>query len=119
MIGIHASHYLDQHLNHHVTKEPLLIALGGYPFALKAHIERELQALKNLGITCFFVFDGLEVGKPEPNLAAQAHSARALEQAWDFYDQQQAEQVVDAFSNAGITYFPMPRIANWWLIVTW
>ncbi|KMP08855.1 hypothetical protein CIRG_08536 [Coccidioides immitis RMSCC 2394] len=101
VIGIHASHYLDLHLNHHVTKEPLLIALGGFPFALKSHIERELQALKNAGVTCVFVFDGLEVGKPEPDIIAQNQSTRALEQAWEYYDQQQAEQVVDAFSNAG------------------
>lgn len=39
VIGVHASHYLDQHLNRHVTKEPLLIALRGFPFALKANIE--------------------------------------------------------------------------------
>lgn len=101
VIGVHASHYLDVHLNQHVTKEPLLIALGGFPFALKSHIERELQALNNAGITPIFVFDGLEVGKPEPDLLAQNQSTRALDQAWEFYDQQQADQVVDAFSNAG------------------
>jgi hypothetical protein len=33
--------------------------------------------------------------------ATRAESARAFEQAWDLYDQQQADQVVDAFSNAG------------------
>lgn len=101
MIGIHASHYLDLHLNQHVTKEPLLIALGGFPFALKSHIEREIQALKNAGITPVFVFDGLEIGKPEPDIVAQNQSTRALDQAWEYYDQQQADQVVDAFSNAG------------------
>ncbi|KAI1945161.1 hypothetical protein LOZ57_004459 [Ophidiomyces ophidiicola] len=101
VIGIHASHYLDLHLNHNLTKEPLLIALGGFPFALKAHIEKELQALKNAGITCVFVFDGLEIGKPEQDIAAQNQSTRALRQAWEYYDQQQADQVVDAFSTAG------------------
>jgi hypothetical protein len=103
VIGVHASHYLDQHLNHHVTKEPLLIALGGFPFALKANIERELLALKSLGVTPIFVFDGLEVGKPALDTPSRARSARALEQAWEFYDQQQAEQVVDAFRSAGMT----------------
>ena len=100
-IGVDASHYLDQHLNHHATKEPLLIALGGFPFALKANIEKELQALKAAGITCVFVFNGLDFGKREPDFSAQAESSRALEQAWEFYDQQQADQVVDAFSSAG------------------
>lgn len=53
-----------------------------------------------------FVFNGLEVGKPMPDLPARDRSARALEQAWDFYDQQQADQVVDAFSNAGMIIAP-------------
>ena len=102
VIGIHASHYLDQHLNHHVTKEPLLIALGGFPFALKANIERELKALKELGVSPLFVFDGLQVSKPALDSPSQARSARAAQQAWELYDQQQADQVVDAFSNAGM-----------------
>ncbi|KGQ01780.1 hypothetical protein PAAG_11503 [Paracoccidioides lutzii Pb01] len=101
VIGIDASHYLDQHLNHHATKEPLLIALGGFPFSLKANIEKELQALKNAGITCVFVFNGLDFGKREPDFSTQADSTRALQQAWELYDQQQADQVVDAFSSAG------------------
>ncbi|KAL2361646.1 hypothetical protein RJZ56_005463 [Blastomyces dermatitidis] len=101
VIGIDASHYLDQHLNHHATKEPLLIALGGFPFSLKSNIEKELQALKNLNITCVFVFNGLDFGKRETDFSAQANSTRALEQAWELYDQKQADQVVDAFSSAG------------------
>ncbi|PGH19435.1 hypothetical protein AJ80_03936 [Polytolypa hystricis UAMH7299] len=103
VIGIDATHYLDQHLNHHVTKEPLLIALGGFPFALKANIEKEIQALKALGISCVFIFNGLDFGKRELDFSRQSQNLRALEQAWDFYDQQQAEQVVDAFSSAGST----------------
>ncbi|KAL1953984.1 hypothetical protein VTO42DRAFT_1870 [Malbranchea cinnamomea] len=102
-VGIHASYYLDQHLNHHITKEPLLGALGGFPFAQRANIERELQALKDQGITPVFVFDGLEVGKPVSDLPLRAQNARAFERAWELYDQQQADQVVDAFSNAGST----------------
>ncbi|KAK2767003.1 hypothetical protein FQN54_006320 [Arachnomyces sp. PD_36] len=101
VLGIEARHYLDLHLNHYSTKEPLLIALGGFPFALKANIEKEIQALNDLDITCVFVFSGLDFGKKEHNFAAQNESSRALDQAWNFYDQQQADQVVDAFSAAG------------------
>lgn len=101
VVGVHASHYLDFHLNCQSTKEPLLIALGGFPFALKANIERELKALKSLDVTLVFVFDGLHVGKPHPDFEGQTQHSRALEQAWEFYDQQQADQVVDAFSTAG------------------
>ncbi|KAF3483463.1 XPG I-region protein [Arthroderma uncinatum] len=100
-IGIHATHYLDLHLNQYVTKEPLLIALGGFPFALQANITRELQALKAAEVTPIFVFDGLDAGKPYPDFSAQTENAKALQQAWDYYDQQQADQVVDAFSGAG------------------
>jgi hypothetical protein len=100
VLGIDASHYIHEH---HSTREPLLIALGGFPFALRNNIEQELQTFKNLGIACVFVFDGLEFGKREPQAQARAERARAFEQAWDLYDQQQADQVVDAFSNAGKT----------------
>ncbi|KAL1980154.1 hypothetical protein VTN96DRAFT_4585 [Rasamsonia emersonii] len=101
VVGVDASHYIYQHLHHHSTREPLLIALGGFPFALKANIERELQTYKNLGITLVFVFNGLDFGRRDPQPQARAESARAFEQAWELYDQQQADQVVDAFSNAG------------------
>jgi hypothetical protein len=109
VIGIDASHYIHQHLHHHSTREPLLIALGGFPFALKANIERELHALKGLGIGCVFVFDGLEFGRREPQSQARAEQGRAFEQAWELYDQQQADQVVDAFSNAGTLVIPLRR----------
>lgn len=106
MIGIDATYYLHQHLHHPSTREPLLIALGGFPFALRASIERELKELKELGINFLFVFDGLQFGVEDSqnrvrNESRRADSARAFEQAWDLYDQQQADQVVDAFSNAG------------------
>lgn len=105
VIGIDASHYIYQHLHNHSTREPLLIALGGFPFALRNNIEQELQTFKGLGIVCVFVFDGLEFGKRQLHNRARAERARAFEQAWELYDQQQADQVVDAFSNAGK---PMP-----------
>lgn len=100
-MGIEASHYLDLHLNHYSSKEPLLIALGGFPFALKSNVEKELQNWKSHGVTPVFVFNGLDFGKREHNFTAQNDSLRALDQAWSFYDQQQADQVVDAFSAAG------------------
>jgi XPG N-terminal domain len=104
VLGIDASHYIFHHLHHHSSREPLLVALGGFPFALKSNIGRELQTFKNLGITCVFVFNGLDFGLREHQTHARAESARAFEQAWDLYDQQQADQVVDAFSNAGMVH---------------
>ncbi|RHZ52224.1 MKT1 family protein [Aspergillus thermomutatus] len=101
VVGIDASHYISQHLLHHSTREPLLVALGGFPFALKSNIEKELQSFKELGVACLFVFNGLEFGKKDQRPHVQTESLRAFEQAWELYDQQQADQVVDAFSSAG------------------
>lgn len=103
VIGIDASHYINQHLLNQSTREALLGALGGFPFALRANIEKELQIFKNLGVGCVFVFNGLDFGNKEQR--AQPQSSRSFEQAWDLYDQQQADQVVDAFSSAGMGSF--------------
>lgn len=107
VVGIDASHYINQHLVNQSTREALLGALGGFPFALRSNIEKELQTFKNLGVACVFVFNGLEFGQKEKDQRTppQPPSARSFEQAWDLYDQQQADQVVDAFSNAGMTAY--------------
>ncbi|OGE58286.1 hypothetical protein PENARI_c001G05534 [Penicillium arizonense] len=99
IVGIDASHYINQHLINQSTREALLGALGGFPFALRTNIEKELQTFKSLSVACIFVFNGLDFGKKEQR--PQPTSPRSFEQAWDLYDQQQADQVVDAFSSAG------------------
>ncbi|KAJ5177839.1 uncharacterized protein N7500_000538 [Penicillium coprophilum] len=105
VVGIDASHYINQHLVNQSTREALLGALGGFPFALRTNIEKELQTFKTLGVATIFVFNGLEFGKKESR--TQPAASRSFEQAWDLYDQQQADQVVDAFSSAGMTnYYP-------------
>ncbi|KAJ5496742.1 DNA repair protein (XPGC) [Penicillium fimorum] len=110
VVGIDASHYINQHLVNQSTREALLGALGGFPFALRTNIEKELQTFKNLGVATIFVFNGLEFGKKEQR--TQPAASRSFEQAWDLYDQQQADQVVDAFSSAGmITYYPYLHIS--------
>lgn len=77
---------------------------------MRANIEKELQTFKNLGVDSIFVFNGLDFGKKEKDLRdrAQALSVRSFEQAWDLYDQQQADQVVDAFSSAGMVIYSYP-----------
>jgi hypothetical protein len=113
VVGIDASHYIQQHLVNQSTREALLGALGGFPFALRSNIEKELQALKNLSIGCVFVFNGLEFGKRDHRIQTQPASVRSFEQAWELYDQQQADQVVDAFSNAGMNTFPFQSPPQW------
>lgn len=116
VIGIDASHYINQHLVNQSTREALLGALGGFPFALRTNIEKELQTFKNLGVATIFVFNGLEFGKKEHR--TQPAASRSFEQAWDLYDQQQADQVVDAFSSAGMTtyypYFNLSPVTDPW-----
>lgn len=77
-----------------------MTALGGLPFSLKANIERELDVFKANDVTLVFVFEGLNFGAQ-----AQAGGPRPpvnkLDHAWELYDTQQADQVVDAFSNSG------------------
>ncbi|KAL3451901.1 PIN domain-like protein [Aspergillus insuetus] len=101
VVGIDASHYISQHLSHPSTREPLLIALGGFPFALRSNIEKELQVFKDLGVAVIFVFSGLDFGKKNQRPAIQHETVRAFENAWELYDQQQADQVVEAFSSVG------------------
>ncbi|KAJ5973444.1 hypothetical protein N7481_010654 [Penicillium waksmanii] len=101
VVGIDASHFIEQHLINVSTREALLGALGGFPFALRSNIEKELQTFKNIGVGCIFVFNGLEFGKKD-NLTAPQSASRSYAQAWELYDQQQADRVVDAFSNAGM-----------------
>jgi hypothetical protein len=88
-------------------------ALGGFPFALRSNIEKELQTFKNLGVGCVFVFNGLEFGKKD-HLAATQPASRSYDQAWELYDQQQADRVVDAFSNAGMITTPLIGRASLW-----
>ncbi|KAJ6184600.1 XPG N-terminal [Penicillium mononematosum] len=116
VVGIDAAHYINQHLVNQSTREALLGALGGFPFALRASIEKELQTFSNLGVATIFVFNGLEFGKKEHR--TQPASSRSFEQAWELYDQQQADQVVDAFSSAGMTthypYFNLSPVTDPW-----
>ncbi|KAJ6144472.1 hypothetical protein N7470_008367 [Penicillium chermesinum] len=113
VIGIDASHYIHQHLVNQSTREALLGALGGFPFALRTNIEKELQAFKSLGVGLVFVFNGLDFGrKDQRSNSTTPASPRSFEQAWDLYDQQQADQVVDAFSNAGPEAADQPQTSG-------
>lgn len=111
IIGVDASYYISQHLNNLSTREALLGALGGFPLALHKTVEKELQTWKSLGVRCIFVFNGLDFGKKEYRVQSQPAPARSFEQAWELYDQQQADQVVDAFSNAGMLFYRSPPIS--------
>lgn len=99
-IGIDAHYYLDQLLNR-IAREPLLNALGGFPFTLKSIIEKALADLKAADITPVFVFNGLDFGKQDLAILQHTAAAKAHDTAWALYDQQQVDKVVPAFLNAG------------------
>ncbi|KAH0547560.1 hypothetical protein FGG08_000285 [Glutinoglossum americanum] len=101
VLGIEAAHYLNRLLNNPPSKEPLLSALGGFPFALKTYIESDLETLKRNGIVPLFVFSGMDIAKKDKPFSNLNDSALANTRAWELYDQHQAVQAVETFGNSG------------------
>lgn len=100
-LGIEAAHYLDRLLSTPPSKEPLLSALGGFPFALKTSIEHELEMMSSFGIRPVFVFSGLDCAVKEKPMRQLREASRLNSQAWELYNQHRAIQAVDAFGNSG------------------
>lgn len=100
-LGIEASHYLDQYLKPRAKKEPLLPALGGFPFTLQHAIENDLTALRAASITPLFVFAGLDFNHQVLDSDVDVESAPLIKEAWGYYSRGQAGNVVDAFLDAG------------------
>lgn len=106
-IAIEASWYLQNLLDTPPAKEPLLSALGGLPFWLKAEIEEDLDQWKKYNVTPLFIFDGLSiVGKEEMALRTAKDGARRSEEAWALYNVaktlEQTKDAVTAFGNSGM-----------------
>jgi hypothetical protein len=101
VLGIEAAYYLGRLLNNPPSKEPLLSALGGFPFALKTYIESDLETLKRNGIVPLFVFSGMDLAKKDKPFSNLNDSALANTRAWELYDQHQAVQAVETFGNSG------------------
>jgi XPG N-terminal domain len=101
VLGIEAAHYLNRLLTTPPSREPLLSALGGFPFALKTYIENDLEILKRNGIVPLFVFSGMDLAKKDKPFSHLNDSALANTRAWELYDQHQAIQAVETFGNSG------------------
>ncbi|KAI9733347.1 MAG: hypothetical protein M1834_003431 [Cirrosporium novae-zelandiae] len=99
-IGIDATNYLEQYLSNPKYKEPLLPAHGGTLFGFRGVVEGNLNILRSFEITPVFVFNGMDFGKGETSLASFTTALQANAQAWDFYDRQQAEKVVEIFGSS-------------------
>ena len=110
VLGIDAAHYLDRLLTTSPSKEPLLSALGGFPLALKNHVEHELKVLRALRITPLFVFSGMDFAVREKPLKQLREAAKRNSHAWELYNQHEAIQAVDAFGNSGRSSRPQRPI---------
>ncbi|KAF2126461.1 PIN domain-like protein [Dothidotthia symphoricarpi CBS 119687] len=100
-VGIEAADYLNHRiLNHPRAKEPLVPALGGLPLALKQHIEEDLDTFASLQIEPRFVFSGIDIAKPDDPFRQKQMEAATNAEAWNLYDNHQAEPAVDKFGQS-------------------
>ena len=101
-IAIDAEDYLTTLLTNTQTREPLLPALGGLPFALQKHVDGDLKGFKDAGIEPVFVFNGLELACRGQNVVGRGgkRAAANLSEAWAIYDQGRGDDAVVAFGKA-------------------
>ncbi|KAB2573175.1 DNA repair protein [Lasiodiplodia theobromae] len=102
-VAIDAADHLNRLLNDPQWKEPLLPALGGLPFSMKRLVLDDLQRWKNHNITPFFVFNGLDFGKRDKSFRTSDEASRVTAEAWELYNQSEAERAVSTFGEAPST----------------
>lgn len=107
MIGVDASHYLDLRLNNPPNGEPLLNAVGGDPYTLKASLRDDLQAFQAVDATLIFVFNGLDYKNKELHPSPKSYSTlKAHKDGWkEYYNKDNgtdvaAERTLKAFAKA-------------------
>jgi hypothetical protein len=102
IIGFEAEDYLNSLLNNTSTREPLLPALAGLPFALRQHVDADLASFADAGIEPRFIFNGLEIAcRDRKSLMKESLKAsKTLEEAWNVYDQGRGDDAVVAFGKA-------------------
>lgn len=100
-MGIEADHYLQKLLTTAPSKEPLVTALGGFPFSLKNTVEADIDDLHKAGIKPVFVFRGLKTVRTEKPFSTVDESPASRARAWELYDQGLANEAVEAFGAAG------------------
>jgi hypothetical protein len=107
VIGVDASHYLDLRLNSPTSIEPLLNAIGGIPYTLKATLRGDLEAFQAVDTTLIFVFDGLDYKNKELYTSARSNATlKAHKDGWkEYYNKENekevaAERTLKAFAKA-------------------
>lgn len=101
-IVVDAEDFLENILTSQATREPLLPALGGLPFALRKHLDLYLAKFKEANITLTFVFNGLDLAcRDRQTLSRESkQAARSLDQAWSLYSQSRADEAVAEFGKS-------------------
>ncbi|KFY28094.1 hypothetical protein V493_03100 [Pseudogymnoascus sp. VKM F-4281 (FW-2241)] len=101
-IAVHASYYLQKFLDTPPSAEPLLSAIGGFPLAIRIHINADLDQWQKHGITPRFYFDGqATVGSEEVAMKDAKVSMEKSNAAWQPYYQNQPTEAVIAFGKTG------------------
>ena len=99
IIGVDAAYYLAHFLE--PSKEPLLAALGGQPFALESAIVRELDDCKAAGFKVHFVFDGLDWGVKDEPFKASISNAFTSTAAFETYEKDMPGEAIKVFRKSG------------------
>ncbi|KAF3930657.1 hypothetical protein ABW19_dt0206960 [Dactylella cylindrospora] len=102
VIGVDAGNYLKKIIDGPGTKEPLVPALGGFPFSLKSKIEDDLAEWHQAGIKPLFVFSGIQPLRTDKVSAVADMTAKNRSNAWALYDGGHAKEAVEAFGDSGI-----------------
>ncbi|KAK6363233.1 hypothetical protein TWF730_000676 [Orbilia blumenaviensis] len=101
VVGIDAGNYLKKIIDGPGTKEPLVPALGGFPFSLKSKVEDDLSQWHQAGIKPFFVFSGIQFLRTDKASSTSEVAAKNRSVAWQLYDIGHATQAVEAFGDSG------------------
>lgn len=100
VIGIEARHFLQKLLATDL-KEPLVCALGGFPFGLADVVEREVAAMRAAGFIPLFVFSGCAIQTRDKPFTTPDEGSQQRSHAWSLYDKGLGAEAVDAFGETG------------------
>ncbi len=115
VIGVDASHYLNLRLNG-TSNEPLLNAIGGIPYTLKAVLRDDLESFQAVDATLIFVFGGLDYKNKELYTSPRTTATlKAHRDGWkEYYNKENgkdlaAERTLKAFAKASTLIEPTTR----------
>ncbi|KAG9961067.1 PIN domain-like protein, partial [Aureobasidium melanogenum] len=96
-LGIEAEDFIANILTTSPTKEPLLPALGGLPFALEETITNHVGVLRSYGCQPYFIFNGVTSNGQEERLQAATRATKSIANAWELYGASEPERAVAEF----------------------